>query len=161
MQPRNELLEAGCLRAIVQTEDVAPAGVHHALVQVHGAARCTGDGFGHENGIESVFQSNFLGRVLEQKRLICHGHGVAMHQVDFVLRSAHFVNPGVGLHAQRDQGVAELVPKRRQRVEHVQAEGVLAYFGATTAHHGRLQRLGRVGIRGGQVKLDFRCDHRR
>ena len=145
----------------VVAEDIAAAGVHHALVQVHGAALRARDRLGHKDRVHAMLDSNLFGRVLEQECLVRHLHWVAVHQVDLVLGHAHFVNPGVGVDAQSDQRIAELVPERRQLVEHVQAKGRLADFAFAIARHGRRERQGGVVVRRGQIKLEFRRDHRR
>ena len=160
MLPGNEVAEGGRLGTRVVAEDIAAAGIHHALVQVHRAALCARDRLGHKDCVHTVLNGDFLSRVLEQKSLVGHIHWVAVHQVNLVLGHADFVDPSVGVDAQGHQRRAELVPKRGQFVEHVQAEGGLADFGLTVAGGRGRERHGGVVVGRGQVKLDFRGDHR-
>ncbi len=140
-------------------EDVLPGlDVHHALVQVHGAARLAGHGLGHEGGGHVVLERRLAHGALEHQDLVGQVQGLTVTEVDFHLRGAFLVDQGVQIQA---LGLAPVVHVLEQRVElvgRIDGKRLATRLLAARATDGCLERQVGVFAALGQVELHLRRD---
>ena len=147
--------------ALCIAEYVLPTGdIDHALVQVHGAAGLALHGFGHKGGVHVFADGHFANGAFEQKYLIGQRQRVAVIQIDFHLRRAHFVNQRVHADVLCFAPVVHHIEDVFVVVHGVDAETLPPGFGAAGAPHRRLQRQVFIRLHLHQIKFHFRRNHR-
>ncbi len=95
---------------------LAGGDVHHALVQVHGAARLIANRLGHEGCRHVVLERGFAQGALEHRDLVGQVQGVTVTEVDFHLRRAVLVDQRIEVQSLQ---LAPVVDVFEQRVEFV------------------------------------------
>ena len=129
-------------------------------MHVHRRARLVFHRLGHERRIHLVTQRSLAHRALEQEHAVRELERIAVHEVDFHLRRADFVNQRVDFQL---LNVAVLVDVFEQRIEFVDRFDrvrLTARLRTPGPADRRLQRQIRVLVHVDQVELEFRRDNR-
>ena len=96
LQTADEVMEGiGRLPALIAEDVAATVDAHQALVDMHRAARCSGQGLGHAHHGQAMLECDFLEQVLEQESLVGQQQRIAVKQIDLELADAHLVHEGV------------------------------------------------------------------
>ena len=100
--------------------------VHHALVDVHGAAGLARHRLRHERRVHLVAERRLARRALEHEHLVGERHRVAVDQVDLHLRRAVLVDQRVDLDLLRLAEGVDVVEQRIELVDRGDAVGLAA-----------------------------------
>ncbi|CAI8916958.1 hypothetical protein EMIT093MI4_50251 [Pseudomonas sp. IT-93MI4] len=135
---------------------LAGGDLHHALVQVHGAAGFVTNRLGHERGSDVVLERRFAQGAFEHGDLVGQIQCVAVPEVDFHLRRAVFMDQRVQIQTLQLAPVVDVFEQRIEFVGGINRERLPPAFSTARTAQRRLEWQVRVFAALGQVELHFR-----